>query len=237
MNTCIPNIITKRFSIWSIIGFALLYLFSSCHKPKNEYVGMAFKLPITITPSKDTINVGDTLNVEASIADSMREELSGNYYKLKNFDFKTRAGFLTFLNNSTSLFLSQQPGAVNSFGILNEIGSITPLSETFGAVKFLYENNTFRMKTKFVAKQKGLFAINFSSDYVGKNTQLNFIDLGQTASGGKKIAVLNNIWYSVNNGNTDFGILKNYSKLTSETYPTPDNINAEQQATYTFVVK
>jgi hypothetical protein len=82
----------KTITTLAVITFAFLNLFSSCHKPKNEYVEMIFKLPFTITPTKDTINVGDTLTLEANFSDSLKEEFSGRYYRLKDFDFKTRMG-------------------------------------------------------------------------------------------------------------------------------------------------
>jgi len=223
----------KTLSILSIGSFAFLYLFSSCHKPRNEYVEMVFKLPLNITPTTDTVNVGDTLTFEASFPDNLKEEFSGQYYRFQNFDFKTRVAFNKL--GDTSLLISQQPGATSSFTVTNELGGITGPSETFGGVGFVYEFNTYKLKIKMVVKQKGVFAISFYSQLYTKNTQLSFIDLGQTASGGKRIAVLDNIWYLINNGNTHFGLYSKNTKVGNITLP--DVKNYETEATYTFVVK
>jgi hypothetical protein len=223
----------KTLTILFIISFAFLNLFSSCHKPKNEYVEMVFKLPLSITPTKDTVNVGDTLIMEANFSDNLKEEFSGQYYRLQDFGFKTRVG--VFKLSDTSLAISQQAGASNSFSFINEIIGITNLGEAFGGISFQYVNNAYKVKTKIVAKQKGTFAIAIFSQLFGKNTQLNFIDLGQTSSGGKKIAVLDNIWYLFNSGNTHFNLYSKNAKVGNISLP--DEKNFETEATYSFVVK
>ena len=194
---------------------------------------MVFKLPLTITPTEDTVNVGDTLTLETSFSDNLKEEFSGQYYRFQNFDFKTRVAFIKL--GDTSVGVSRQPGATNSFTVVNELGGITGLSETFGGFGFVYENNTYKLKTKIAAKQRGVFAICFYSQLYTKNTQLSFIDLGQTASGGKRIAVLDNIWYLINNGNTHFGLYSKNTKVGNISLPHEKNF--ETEATYTFVVK
>jgi hypothetical protein len=223
----------KTLTFFCIVSFGFLNLFSSCHKPKNEYVEMVFKLPLSITPTKDTVNIGDTLTLEASFSDNLKEEFSGQYYRFQNFDFKTRVAFNKL--GDTSLLISQQPGATGLFAITNDLGGITGLSETFGGVEFTYEGNVYKLKTKVVAKQKGVFAISFYSQLYTKNSQLSFIDLGQTSSGGKKIAILDNIWYIINNGNTHFGLYSKNTKVGNITLP--DVKNYEMEAAYTFVVR
>ena len=223
----------KTFSILSIISFAFLNLFSSCHRPKNEYVQMVFKLPLSITPTTDTISVGDTLTLEAFFSDNIKEELSGQFYRLQDFDFKTRMGL--FKLGDTTLYAGQQAGATGAFTITNEIGGFTNLAETFGGISFQYINNVYNLKTKIIARQKGVLAIALFSQLFGKNTQLNSIDLGQTSSGGKKIAVLNNIRYLFNSGNTHFYLYSKNAKVGNISLP--DERNFETEATYTFVVK
>src|SRR5215208_2966658 len=154
----------------SIICFAFINLFSSCHRPRNEYVGMTFTLPLSIAPIKDTINIGDTLTFEANFSDSLKEVFSGTHYRLQNFDFRTRVAFN--LLRDSSVLISQQPGTAGAFTITNELGGITGLSESFGGVNFLYENDRYKLRTKLVPKQKGVFAISFFSRRMGEQTQL-----------------------------------------------------------------
>ena len=223
----------RTLTILCITSFAFLNLFSSCHKPQDEYVEMVFKLPLSITPTKDTINVGDTLTMEASFPDNLKDEFSGEYYRFQNFDFKTRIAFNKI--GDTSLLVSQQPGATNAFTVTNELGGITGLSETFGGINLVYENNTYKLKTKIVPKQRGVFAIALFSQLFGKQMKLNFIDLGQSSIGGKKIALLDNIWYLFNGGNTHFDLFSKNSKVGNISLT--EERNFETEATYTFVVK
>src|SRR5215208_4124551 len=121
-------IMKNTIAFLSITCFAFINLFSSCHKPTNEYVGMTFTLPLSIAPIKDTINLGDTLTLEANFSDSLKEVFSGKYYSLQNFDFRTGVAFN--LLRDSSVGLDQQPGAAGAFTITNEFGGITGLSES-----------------------------------------------------------------------------------------------------------
>lgn len=208
-----------------------------CHKRKDQTVEFKFQIPLSITPVKDLINVGDTLTLKANFPDSVLEVNSGKRYKLPDFNFRTRIAFMQL--SDTALFLSQQPGSSSSFRILNEIGGVVDVGETFGSLQFNYANNFYQLRTKIVAQKKGVYTINFFWNDVGiSTTGLDFIKLGETESGGKKIATLVNIWYIINDGQTNFNLLKStHIKLTSFTNPIPDNISAEQKGTYTFVVK
>src|SRR5215208_8543783 len=121
-------IMKNTIAFLSMTCFAFINLCSSCHRPRNEYVEMIFKLPLSITPVRDTINIGDTLTFEANFSDSLKEVFSGKYYRLQNFDFRTRVAFN--LLRDSSVGLDQQPGAAGAFTITNEFGGITGLSES-----------------------------------------------------------------------------------------------------------
>lgn len=225
-------------AIYSLLFLSLSFInfYSSCDKPKDEYIEVIFEVPLSITPIKDSINLGDTLTLEANFSDSVREVKTGKRFKLQNFDFKTRISFFRLTSNT--IYLSQQPGSLSSYNIYPITGSISNTGESFANLNFQQMNSDYFAKIKLVPKTKGVFNIGFYSQHVHSNIPLTSINVGNTSSGGKKIAALKNIWYTVNNGNTNVELLKQHSKLVSaSTNPTEDNIQSEQRGTYTFVVK
>lgn len=222
-----------------LIFFASLNIFSSCQKEKPfEVVELWMMIPLNIKPIKDTVSVGDTLTLEANFPDSLLEYNSGKYYKFENFNFRTRAIFHTFLSNSQSLFLSQQPGAGGAFTIVTDSAGLKNVTETFGDLTFSYSNGRYTTKSLIIPKHKGVFSIGFYSQYLGERTRINFIDAGPDSYGGRKRVTLRDFWYTINEGQTNVEILKQHSKLVSTTENRlVDNIQFEQKGTYTFVVK
>lgn len=226
----------KKLILYTSLLITILYIYS-CDKPKeDELVEFKFEIPLTITPTKDTFNIGDTLIVEADFPDSIKEALSGKYYMVSNFDFQTSIVFNHLV--STDLILASQEGSSSSFEVINEVGEIKNIGQTYGDVKFFKENDKYKLRAKIVVKNQSIFCIRFFSNLVGENTSLDFINLGPSASGGQKKATLRNIWYVVNEGNNNFELLKEHCRIAHlTTNPSPDNVNAERYATFTFVVK
>jgi hypothetical protein len=196
---------------------------------------MRFQVPLSTTPIKDTINLGDTIILEANFSDSVLDIISGKYFKLTNLDFKTRIAILKVGN--TDLSLPEQPGATALFNFINEIGAVTDLSQSFGGLKCEYVNGYYKAKIRVIPIQKGVFTLFFFSQWNGHNSQLDFIDLGRTESGGRKIANMTNVYFLVNDSQTNYELLKQNSKLGSVVSPNTENIRAETQSTYTFAVK
>ncbi len=224
----------KQCIIYIMVIVSFFNIYGSCHKPpQNEYIDFRFEVPLSITPIKDTINAGDTLTLQADFSDLIKEVHSGNLYELKGFDFRTRIGF--FKIGDTSLTLAYQPGNAGTYKIIPQTGAITDLSQTFGGVMFDSSNNRYKLKVQLIPTQRGVSSISFFSRYVGGATELNFIQLGSTAAGGRKIANLRNIWYIINNGNTNFDLYKKNSKLGNLNLI--DERNYAMEATFTFVVK
>lgn len=97
---------------------------------------MAFLIPITISPPVEDFQVGDTLWVSGSFPDTLEEFYSGNYYRLENFDFKSKICLHKLVDKQKNI--SEQPGAFNYFSIFNDIGSLEQISSICGTVSFNY---------------------------------------------------------------------------------------------------
>lgn len=223
----------NKLALAIILIFSAINIFSSCHKSNDETVWLTFEVPLTITPTKDTINVGDTLTLEANFPDSVREVTTGKFFKLESFDFRTSVGLVRF--GDTSIPISQAPGNTSSYKITVRTGSLSGLSETFGNITFAYSGNRYSLKIQFVTSQKGVSAISFFSKSSRTTILLSNIDLGPSMYGGRKIAAFKNVWYVINNGQTHFDLYRKNSKVGY--LDSPDENNYETQATYTFVVK
>lgn len=73
--------------------FLVLCLFLGCvPKACQEFEdrAWAFELPVTLTPSKDTFQVGDTIVIESRFSNQVRDSVSGEVILLDDYDFFPR---------------------------------------------------------------------------------------------------------------------------------------------------
>jgi hypothetical protein len=226
-------------------GCFFLLTCTSCGCKKEEvppeYLRIIFEIPLTITPIKDSVQVGDTLWLEASFPDSIRDHNSGKYYKVPpSFDFRTAVGFLKLVLPDKTI--NRQPGFASGFNIINKTGGIENVGSTFGGVKFAHDSNRYYLRIGIISNQKGVGSISFHTRWLtgrvyGGDPDLSFLDLGQTPSGGKRIPVLDNIYYIINEGETNFHLFQRHCVAASLTYPIESNVFFEQKGTYTFVIE
>jgi hypothetical protein len=225
--------------------FFVLLTCTSCGCKKEEvppeFVQMIFEIPLQITPIKDTVQVGDTLWLEASFPDTIRDHNSGKYYKVPpSFDLKSRIGFTKLINKDKNI--SEQPGFAQSYKLLNMAGGIENLQETSGIVKFIYDGSKYSLRVGIIPKQKAIASISFFTRWrtggvYEDDADLSFLNLSNESSGGKRIPVLDNIYYIINEGNTNFDLFQRHCVAASLTYPIESNVFFEQKGTYTFVIE
>lgn len=215
---------------------------TSCSKEKRiEFVDFIFVIPITISPIKDNIQMGDTLWVNTSFYDSIYELRTAKKYKIDPylFDFKTRIGIrsLTY----PDLSLNRQQGFSNGFNILNQAGGIYNLGDTFGDLKFIYDNGKYSARVGLQAKSPGIACLSFYSKAISTTSSnqsdlLSFIKLPKSPNGDTRVPLLIDIYYVVNNGNNNFQIFRNNCLSLSELTPIESNIYYEQKGTFTIKV-
>ena len=71
-----------------ILIFLLSLILSSCIKKECQIVGAyEFEIPVTLSPPKDTFNIGDTITISSIFADEVYERKTDKWYKLENFRF------------------------------------------------------------------------------------------------------------------------------------------------------
>lgn len=225
-------------------AIVFLALLSSCEREdeEREYADFILQIPLTITPVKDTLAVGDTLWVTADFTENLQELYSGNSYPVTpdNFLLKTNVAFLKLANSPRSL--ATQEGVSTNFAIVNKTGKITSRSQTFADVTYEHKQNRYHLKTGVIPLFPGIYVLNFGDGWLSSRIDaprpdLTYLDAGTSPNGTKREFIFRSIFYYINNGNTNFHILQNKIQLASVANPSTSNTNAEKEASYTFIVK
>jgi hypothetical protein len=196
------------FSLFVIIPFG-------CDPNKDrEFVLMSFILPINISPQNGKINVGDTLWIRADFPDTLQEFYSGKYYRIADFDFKTRIVFNKLID--AKLDLSSQPGSAQSFKVINHSGFIGNLGETFGDFKLHYLNGRYSCEIAIVPSAIGVYSIGFlwysnSSSFCSYFKDCihleNIIHMKPNVEGIKRIPVYEAFFHDINSGQVNHDLL------------------------------
>lgn len=226
----------------SLLLLTLLTLTGArCGDDKDpEFVFMAFLIPITISPPVEDFQVGDTLWISGSFPDTLEEFYSGNYYRLENFDFKSKICLHKLVDKQKNV--SEQPGAFNYFSIFNDIGRLEQISSICGEVSFNYSLGKYHYKIGLLAHTHGIFTVNFlwPIDLHGMPDEQidlkSIIDLGTTLDGRRKIPIYEAFYFVVNEGITNFDLFKEHCKAESITNPAPINVYYEEKGSFTFRV-
>ncbi|MCX7638101.1 MAG: hypothetical protein N2044_09690 [Cyclobacteriaceae bacterium] len=217
----------------SLLLLTLLTLSGArCEDDKDLiHVFMIFEIPVTVQPPSETIKVGDTLWLEGHFPDTLKDIHTGNFYQLKNFDFKSKICINRLLNNQ--LYLSQQQPA---FGEFNYVGGTNQTSSVCGNFLINYLSNSYSYKVGFIPLKTGIFNIFINRPITLDGMPENridlesYIDLGYTADGRKRIPVYEAFKFIINNGNTNFDLYQQYCK------PGIDVVPSEELGSFTFRV-
>lgn len=174
----------------------------------------------------------DTLWITAEFNDSILDFNSNKRIKIPDFDFLSTIGFFKLIGKQ--IFFADQPGAVESFRFVNTIGSIANLRDTFADFKFAYTNGSYSCRIGVMPKSTGVFSINFLRP--PELDLSNTLKLPDTPEGRKVLPLYRNIYYVINEGQTNFELYKKHCEASSERLVTTDNIYYEQKGTFTFRV-
>jgi hypothetical protein len=215
---------------------------NGCRKADNETVDMYLKVPVTVTPSSDTIKVGDTLFINIRTSKTMYEHYSKQYYTMPaSFIFNTEM-LLSKLTDPAKDVLDQ-PGGTSSFIFFNKIGNINNITNRFAHITYETTSDSFKCSIGLIPIRTGVFTFSiYYSHAPNGSTYLPEIDLGATPSGGKRLAELRGVLYYINNGNMHYPIYRTHCKPR---YPLPakpwkDSMThylSDSLQNYTFVVR
>ena len=179
---------------------------SSCKKEvPREQVTFDFLVPITITPLKDTISVGEELTFSTLFSDSVYDMNSAKRYYLPNFNWRP----MIFIKKlvAPEKYYSAQFRAGSKFEYINVVGSFTRVDDIAANMTYVYENNQYKLTVKIKPKEKGVFTVAFSNDFDPNSVNLPQ-EFAPSSPSLTKEPVIGNMRNQINNGQTNYHILK-----------------------------
>jgi len=136
---------------------------------KNCPEGLVYYLPVSLTPQKDTFNIGDTLFLSINIPKELTDEQGGIRNVFEDFDFK--------LGTRTSRFDSVHEYSTKTLGLTSQVGSHKLYTYSFFdeyGLTTIYDGSEYRYQGVLTLKETGVFAVYFGTFY---NDRLNPVKL------------------------------------------------------------
>ena len=147
----------------------------SCCKDKCESDGgHVFEIPVTLSPARDTFNIGDTITVTSIFPDELRDTRRDMNFKLKDFKFFPK----------TEIVRIDTVGSIVAFGnnfevLLDSVYDYYIFEYSDGGDgligEYNYSNNTYSLSYQFTTKKSGLYMFEQfyanllpKQDFVGK---------------------------------------------------------------------
>ena len=226
---------TRIYSTF-LLGF-ILQSFSCSKDPVFTVRNIRLEIPVTIKPVKETYQIGESIDFEIAITDSIKDYVTGEKLKVKDLIFNTE--LLLRKIDDPNKYFSEHTSAVDQFEFKNEIGGFINPKGASIELKMQYENNTYTVASKLIPKAKGIYAFDllyfpppFDSE---TGSVIKSVDLGNDNNGNKIIVTMDFIHYLFNDGDTNYETLflkncKSGAKDSSEA-------EFEKRLYYAFEVK
>jgi hypothetical protein len=221
-----------------IAGFwlAVISLLLLGCEPKElqpEFQFVAFEIPVTISPQADTVARGDTLWLDLNFSDSLLDIRSNQRYRVQpqDLDMTIAFGFKKLMG------LAQNPvGAVRTLPAFARQGQLRELGGMFRLLTPVYDNQRYRARLGVVPASPGVYALSVlrsvdTADGIS-------VPLPDSPDGKPRQGRVEELYYVINNGNVNFHIQREHTRLGS-TMPNPSEgtLYFEQKATFAFVVR
>ena len=207
---------------------------SSCKKEvPREPLWFDFLIPITVAPLKDTISVGEELTFSTLFSDSVYDMNSAKRYYLPNFNWRP----MIFIKKlvAPEKALSAQLFAGSKFEYINVVGSFIIVADVAATMKYVYENNQYKLTVKIKPKEKGVFSVSFGNDFNPNSVKLPQ-EFAPSMSGITYDPVIGDMRNQINNGQTNYHILKQHCSVEPPGLAAIDTW-LYKNSMYTFVVK
>lgn len=144
-----------------------LILFNSCVKKEcRNFVGAYnFEIPATLSPARDTYQVGDTIKFISMFADQVYETKTDRYYKLTDFMFFPN---LRIREISDTVW---NEAALSSFEmIVNDSFNFSEFNYSDGAISYIgqynYESGNYTLAYMLIPRAAGFFHFSHSCSLV-----------------------------------------------------------------------
>ena len=136
---------------------SLCIALATCKKaPSPISVSLILTAPVTVSPTRATMQVGDTLWVEAAYSDSLRDFETGRRFRVQPQDLPLASYFAI-----DKLHGNCQPttGNASAFRVVEKIGQARTGGSTTGQFFPIYDGHTYRFRFGLIPTQPGINAI------------------------------------------------------------------------------
>jgi len=162
-----------NFSYVLVLSFTWMLTASTCDKDCNDSVGTyKFVIPVSISPTTDTIRIGDTLTIVSVFENEVLDRTSMKTYLLDSFLFFP----VTNLFKIDSLETSIAPLDLFDYFIDENkfdysIASFSDGSKSLTGSNYAYDGNTYSLVFKLIPRQIGTFFLQHgcSIDLIDQN--------------------------------------------------------------------
>ena len=227
----------KRIRHFGILVLMLIFFSSSqCSKDTSRYeeVRFDFLIPISIAPLKDTVRVGEELTITTQFSDSVYDIQSGKRYYMPDFNWKPMLYITKLIAPDKAI--GDQPAAGNLFDYSNVVGGFVTQVNSAAGMRYVYENNQYKLIAKVKPTGPGVFYIVFTNDFSPGKVRLPQSFAPNTIPGVNRVPVIGFMRNYVNNGQVNYHILRQNCNVE---IPGLDSISTwdYKNRGYAFVVK
>lgn len=216
-----------------------IFTFIACKpEPRPNWVHFAFVIPVDIAPSTESVLLGDTLWLTANFSDSLLDLRSQKRYRLR----KEEVELTSYIYFQRLLGAGQAPtGFAQGFKVVNQIGKLGEPTTSFRSFEPSYDGNHYRARMGIIPQSKGAFSLSFLTNLkkpLGPKEPFPVLSVPPDANGDPQRAMLDGMYYIINQGKTNFALLQQNSLVVS-TNPDPAEATLyyEQKSTFAFIVK
>jgi len=220
--------ITKKAGQIAQLLFSLMLASFSCADEDTLYLSKEFQLPVEVMPKKEIYKVGDTIIVNINFSKILSDRENTITYLFEEYDFGTSVRIVELIDKS--LPLGGQPGAIESFQFINQIGGIYPFGSGGGELELVFTGENYVFSGKMIVKRLGVFNISFLCDFSKPAIAVD------TPSGYKNIVAGVGPSFTLVNSGIPFNYHL-FPKYTASQFDTSDNSGSQARSFFPFVVE
>ncbi len=136
-----------------------LFTLGSCTKEKL-YLSKEFQFPVKLAPAKEIFKTGDTININIQFEKILNDRENEVKYLFEDYNFETSVRIIELTEKSEPL--AGQPGAIQSFQFINQIGGISPFGSGGGELDLVYYGESYLLSSKMIVRKPGIYLISFN---------------------------------------------------------------------------
>lgn len=220
--------IIKKAELVTKLLFTLTLASFSCADDDTLYLSKEFQLPVDVMPKKDIYKVGDTIIVNINFPKILSDKENTLKYLFEEYYFGTSVRIVELIDKSQPL--SGQPGAIESFQFINQVGGIYPFGSGGGELDLIFNGENYMFSGQIIIGKQGVYNISFLCDFTE-----NAIAVGAPHGYTNIVAGVSPSFTLVNSGDTFNYHL--FPKYTASRFDTSDSLGTQTRSFFPFVVE